>query len=197
MESLLLAMAGFVLVGSITPGPVNVIATNTGLNAGIYKAFTYVLGASLSFSVVVFIAGLMLNEVSDLLPKVTLVMQIFGSAFLLYVAFQLSRASASFTDANENQSAGFWAGSFTQAINPKAWLFSSSGVSLYVVGRETENDLLLIFTLVSFVICMIGVGVWAVAGRLLRQHLNSESKVRRLNQVMAGLLVLCIVVIWL
>ncbi|WP_052771985.1 LysE family translocator [Vibrio mexicanus] len=123
MESLLLAMAGFVLVGSITPGPVNVIATNTGLNAGIYKAFTYVLGASLSFSVVVFIAGLMLNEVSELLPKATLAMQIFGSAFLLYVAFQLSRASASFTDANENQSAGFWAGSFTQAINLKHGCF--------------------------------------------------------------------------
>ena len=55
--SLLLAMAGFSLVGAITPGPVNVLALRHGSQARRRVALGFVLGASASYAAVVWCMG--------------------------------------------------------------------------------------------------------------------------------------------
>ncbi len=56
MLSSVLAMAGFALAGAITPGPVNVLALRHG-NGRAGAAFCYVLGASVSYAVIVWLMG--------------------------------------------------------------------------------------------------------------------------------------------
>ena len=53
MTALMLAMGTFALMGAITPGPVNVLAIRHGAAAGRLTALAYVLGASLSYALVV------------------------------------------------------------------------------------------------------------------------------------------------
>ena len=53
MLTSLLAMSGFALAGAITPGPVNVLALRHGTQTHRFAAWLYVLGASVSYALVV------------------------------------------------------------------------------------------------------------------------------------------------
>ena len=68
MFSLLLAMAGFSLVGAITPGPVNVLALRHGSQARRRVALGFVLGASASYAAVVWCMGQGAQWLVDGLP---------------------------------------------------------------------------------------------------------------------------------
>jgi threonine/homoserine/homoserine lactone efflux protein len=43
-------MSLFVLIGAITPGPVNIIATSSGVRFGFTRTLPHVLGAMISYT---------------------------------------------------------------------------------------------------------------------------------------------------
>lgn len=197
MNNLVLAMTVFAFVGSTTPGPVNLLATSTALNHGKRAAAKFVTGASVAYAMVVFLTGGMMQTVATLIPKLTTVMQMCGSVFILYLAYKIFTAPVTSLEASNNDRSGFWTGLLTQILNPKAWLVAMSGVSLYVIGQENEYLSLLLFTTVSLVLCLIGVGIWAVIGRVLAKHLDDPVRYVLFNKIMAGLLAASVAVIWI
>ena len=90
MLSSVLAMAGFALAGAITPGPVNVLALRHG-NGRAGAAFCYVLGASLSYALIVWLMGqsgqwlLKQPELLRWAPRIC-------ALYLLWLAWQLAKA---------------------------------------------------------------------------------------------------------
>lgn len=197
MNSLLFAMVVFAFVGSVTPGPVNLLATSTAVNHGIREASKHVVGASVAYAFVVFLSGSILHNLTTWLPKLELVMQSFGSAFLIYLAFKIFTAPVTSLQSTGFGRSGWWTGGLTQILNPKAWLVAMSGVSLYVIGQDNEFNALVLFTLVSLILCLIGVGVWAIIGRVLAKFLENHRKQRQFNRIMAALLVASVGLIWL
>ena len=93
MLSSVLAMAGFALAGAITPGPVNVLALRHG-NGRAGAAFCYVLGASLSYALIVWLMGqsgqwlLKQPELLRWAPRIC-------ALYLLWLAWLSFRAGAS------------------------------------------------------------------------------------------------------
>ncbi|MFC1234245.1 LysE family translocator [Vibrio sp. F74] len=197
MNNLIFAMATFAFVGAVTPGPVNVIATSTAASFGLERAMKHVAGASLSYALVVFLSGSIMHIMLELLPMIASSMQVLGSLFLLYMASKIYLSPITSFESTNQSSAGFWTGFVVQAMNPKAWLVAMSGVSLYVIGQDNEQFNLAVFTLISLVICLIGVGLWAVLGRVLSVFLENPIQQKRFNRIMAGLLTGCVVIIWL
>lgn len=197
MLSQLLAMMMFAIVGAVTPGPVNLIATSTAMNRGMRTALMYVAGASVAYALVVFLCGLLMHSIALALPKLQLTMQIVGSLFILYLAYKIFSAPIASLQLRERYLVGFWSGVFTQMVNPKAWLVAMSGISLYVIGARDEMLLLLMFTTISLAACLTGVGVWALLGRVLTHHLQDSTKQLVFNKVMAGLLAVSVSMIWL
>ncbi len=197
MNSLILAMATFAFVGAVTPGPVNLLATSTAVNHGIRAAATHVVGASVAYAVVVFISGSIMQTIVTVLPKLEMVMKFAGSFFLCYLAYKIYTAPISSVEASGNARSGLLTGSLTQILNPKAWLVAMSGVSLYVIGQENERLALIVFTLVSLLICLLGISVWAMVGRILADYLENSTKQRQFNRVMAGLLGISVTMIWI
>lgn len=197
MNSLVFAMVVFAFVGSTTPGPVNLLATSTAINHGKRAAARFVSGASVAYAMVVFLTGGMMQTVAALIPKLTTVMQLSGSVFILYLAYRIFTAPVASLESSKEKKSGFWTGSLTQILNPKAWLVAMSGVSLYVIGQENEYFSLLLFTAVSLVLCLIGVGIWAVIGRVLAKYLNNAQRFVLFNRIMAVLLALSVGAIWI
>ncbi|WP_241669832.1 LysE family translocator [Vibrio furnissii] len=199
MVSLLSAMALFAFVGAVSPGPVNVMATYAGAQFGWRKASIHVLGASVAYVLVVFICGVALGEMSQGIPLLVPVMRWVGSLYLLYLAVRILLAKDLGLNANPQMAmkALFVQGSLIQLLNPKAWIFASSGVSLYVLNQVNTHSALGWFCSLSLVICFIGVGVWAVLGQSVAQWLNSPRRQRWFQLILAAMLCGSMVIIWM
>ena len=94
MQSFLVAMAGFTLAGAISPGPVNVVALSHGSQGQYPQAIAYVLGASLSYALVVAAMGLAGQSLLAI-PAVERSAPWFCAAYLLWLAFHSQRLSSS------------------------------------------------------------------------------------------------------
>lgn len=199
MVSLLSAMALFAFVGAVSPGPVNVMAIYAGAQFGWRKASIHVLGASVAYVLVVFICGVALGEMSQGIPLLVPVMRWVGSLYLLYLAVRILLAKDLGLNSNPQMAmkALFVQGSLIQLLNPKAWIFASSGVSLYVLNQVNTHSALGWFCSLSLVICFIGVGVWAVLGQSVAQWLNSPRRQRWFQLILAAMLCGSMVIIWM
>lgn len=202
MGLLMMAMGSFVLVGAITPGPVNVLALRHGVTSGRGVAGAYVLGASVSYAAVVWLMGVGGEFVSGL-PWVMHFARWSGAAYLLYLAWRLGsapviemnaqgRATRSAPLASLMQEA-LTQGALTQVLNPKAWVVALSGVSLFVLSQRDVSQARWLFVAVSLLGCFLGVGSWALVGRVLARWLTLPGRQRIFNVTMASVLALCVI----
>ncbi|TYC61870.1 LysE family translocator [Rhodobacterales bacterium] len=186
----LLAMCSFALAASATPGPVNIIGAMTGARYGPTRALAFVTGATVSFLVVLVALGAgMLEGVSWILAvqgPVTLV----GSAYLLWMAWSLTRSDGGIERPDLSGMPGFWSGAIVQGLNPKAWLAAVSSLSAFVLPLSDRLSGLLVFTLLYAVICWLSLSLWAWGGARV-----AAQGMRLFNRVMAAALVLS--VIWM
>ncbi|TCK08555.1 LysE family translocator [Marinobacterium mangrovicola] len=200
MFTLIASMITFAFVGAVTPGPVNLVATSTGARAGWNAAMPHVLGASLGYTLVVICAGAGMSLASQLLPTFADAMRYLGGLFLLYMAFKIATAPVDneVTDSSANRAkSGLFSGALIQILNPKAWIVSLSGISLYVTSQPELGYYLGLFIAVSFICCFAGVSCWALAGHLIGQRLSRPALRRRFNQLMALLLAVAVILMLL
>lgn len=188
MMTLILSMAAFALVASLSPGPVNLVGFNTGLTHGWRPALRHVAGATLGFVVLLLAVGLGLHEVLATWPLLLDVLRLAGALFLLYLAWKLARAPGDLGTGRLAHCPGFRDGALLQCLNPKAWLAAAAGVALFV-GEDRGR--LALFAGLYLVICFASLACWAVAGELLRGRALSARRLQLLNRALAALLVLC------
>lgn len=133
------------------------------------------------------------------IPLLVPVMRWVGSLYLLYLAARILLAKDLGLKAHPQMAmkALFVQGGLIQLLNPKAWIFASSGVSLYVLNQVNIQYALSWFCSVSLVVCFIGVGVWAVLGQSVAQWLNSPQRQRLFQMVLAAMLSISVVIIWM
>ena len=200
MLSSILSMAAFALVGAITPGPVNVLALQHGRQGARGQAGCYVLGASLSYVGVVACMGLAAQQAQAWLPVLGGLASWICAAYLLYLAWGLAHAplekQASLGDTGPHRHTAWQAllqGTAVQTLNPKAWLFALSAVGVFVLPHGAAAPAALRqLCAISLLACGLGVGCWAVLGRLLMHWLNTPARQRGLNRVLAAVLVLSV-----
>ncbi|UXI02846.1 LysE family translocator [Photobacterium sp. TY1-4] len=196
MDNIFFAMVAFAFVGAVTPGPVNMLATSTALNHGKRAAAAHVMGASVAYALIVYCSGSMMHTLLRQLPEVATAMKVGGSALLLTMAYQIYAAPVASVQTSQVTRSGWWIGSLTQLLNPKAWIVAMSGVSLYVAGQDNEWLSLMVFTCISLIVCVMGIGLWAILGRGLAKYLENSTRQRQFNQVMAAMLGASVIIIW-
>lgn len=193
-------MAGFTLAGAISPGPVNVLALSHSSQGQYRQAIAYVLGASLSYALVVAAMGLAGQSLLAM-PAVERWAPWLCAAYLLWLAFRLASAPASAGNGSakatsRSSAQAFFHGAAVQTLNPKAWLVALSGVGLFVIpmthGGLPFHTALAWFCAVSLLACLLGVGCWALVGQFLRPWLSNGRRQRLFNRGLAGVLVLSI-----
>jgi threonine/homoserine/homoserine lactone efflux protein len=195
MITVLLSMSIFALIGAITPGPVNIIATSSGATFGFVRTLPHILGATISYTLIVFIVGAGLAQLLSNTPQVTEILKYLGSGFLLYMAYKIASARSDNNEIAEDSTPPiFIHGALCQGLNPKAWLVSMSGVSVFVMAQPetTTSFYLLAYTLISFVSCFVGISVWAVIGHLIKGLLAQPRRQILFNRVMGFLLSLTV-----
>ncbi len=186
--SVMVSMAAFALVASITPGPVNIVALSSGAQYGFRASQRHVAGATLGFVALLLLMGLGLHEVLAMWPALTKVVQVAGVAFLLFMAWKLAADNGELESKKASTAPSMLYGAVMQWLNPKAWLACVAGMGAFVADGDTR--LVWQFAAVYLVICYLSVACWAYAGTFLGEYLTNARHLRWFNRLMAMLLAL-------
>jgi threonine/homoserine/homoserine lactone efflux protein len=188
-SELLLAFIAFAFVTSVTPGPNNMMLLASGVNFGLRRSLPHMFGISLGFMLLVASVGLGLGQLFEQVPLLYSVLRYLGAAYLLYLAWKIANSGAPSSQASTTakpfsvlQAAAF------QWVNPKAWIMAIGAITTYTPHENFVSNVLLIAALFALVNCP-SVGLWTIAGSLLRNWLNNARALRVFNISMALLLV--------
>lgn len=111
----------YCIIVTFTPGPTNIVILSTVHHFGTKKAFEYTYGATIAFGILLVISAMLNTLLITILPKILIVMQIIGSFYMFYLAYQIYKADSS--KPTVNQSGSFKSGFLMQFLNPKVLLF--------------------------------------------------------------------------
>jgi len=194
MSTILISMATFAFIGAASPGPVNIIATCSGVNFGFKRTLPHVIGASVCYGLIVFLAGVGINQLDEHFGQIAQSLKYIGALFLFFMSYKIATAKVTTEQEQQLMSAPtLIQGAMAQGLNPKAWLVSMSGISVFVSTSLDPDFYLYAFSLLSFVICLVGISIWAIAGNLLRALLVKAQHQIVFNRLMGLLLALSVV----
>jgi len=187
---LILALAGFAFVTSVTPGPNNLLLLASGLNFGYRRSIPHMLGVGIGFMVMLGLVGLGIGQVLLATPALDLALKVASMAYVLWLAWKIANAAP--PEADEMAEAGrpmtFLQAAAFQWVNPKAWAVALAATAAYMLPVDNYASLLamvVVFGLVNFP----SISVWTGFGLMMRRLLRRPGWVRTFNIAMAVLLV--------
>lgn len=192
---ILIALAVFAFVSSITPGPNNLMLTASGANFGFRRTIPHMLGVGFGFVFMILLVGAGLIQIFDAYPISYSILKTCSVAYLLYLAWKIANAVPARTGASTGTPMTFLQAAAFQWVNPKAWTMALTAISAYTPERSLYA--ILIVGLIFGLINLPSVGSWTLLGQQMARLLQSPARLRAFNWIMAGLLVASLYpVIW-
>jgi threonine/homoserine/homoserine lactone efflux protein len=183
----IIALTGFVLAATITPGPNNIMVMTSVVNFGFRRTLPHLAGVSTGATVLIAAAGLGVAALFDTAPFLVSALKLCASLYLAWLAWKIARLTP-FVETNAStqpltfaQAVGF------QCVNPKVWALGMSAVTVYA----PENSILAVL-IIAAMFGAIGLScnmVWAVSGTVLQRVLSDGIRLQVFNMTMALLLV--------
>ncbi|HMQ94635.1 MAG TPA: LysE family translocator [Amaricoccus sp.] len=186
-HDLLLALTGFAFVSSVTPGPNNLMLMASGANFGFGRTIPHMLGVGLGFTFMVFIVGIGLMQVFEMVPGSQAALRVVSVLYLLYLAWKIANAAPPEAGGAAGRPLTFLQAALFQWANPKAWAMALTAITLYAPSRDVGA--VLVVAAVFGAINLPSVGCWTLMGRGIRRWLTSHGRLRIFNRTMAVLLV--------
>ena len=196
-QEILLALAAFAFVSSITPWPNNLMLLASGINFGVRGSLPHVLGVCIGFTVMVAVVGLGVAELLEAVPFAFDAIRVVSVAYLLFLAWKLANSAPvdmnapSDMNADGTSAAGpltFVQAAMFQWVNPKCWAMALTAASVFTSRADPVGSALIV-ALVFGVINLPCVGSWMMLGVKLRRWLSDPAKLRVFNICAALLLV--------
>jgi threonine/homoserine/homoserine lactone efflux protein len=192
---LILALALFAFVSSITPGPNNLMLMASGANFGFRRTIPHMLGVALGFVFMVVLVGAGLIQVFDAFPFSYTVLKVVSVIYLLYLAWKIANAAPAETGNANGHPMTFVQAAAFQWVNPKAWAMALTAISAYAPD-QTFWAILLVAALFGAV-NLPSVSSWTVLGQQMARLLTNPRRLAVFNWTMALLLVASLYpVIW-
>lgn len=196
MDSLL-PLALFAFVSSITPGPNNIMLTSSGVLFGFARTLPHMLGITAGFGMMLALCAAGVGSLVLAVPALHTGLKIAGSAYLLYLAWQLRHMSFRQQDVQQLRPMSFTGAAAFQFINPKAWIMAVTGASAFLPPIAPIIVAILVFCLVFCVVNLCCISVWAGAGAALRRYLQQSAWQKGFCAVMMVLTAYAALSLWL
>ena len=186
-SDIILGLAGFAFVSSITPGPNNLMLMASGANFGFIRTIPHMLGIALGFTLMVFLVGLGLAQIFDAYPIMHTILKVLSVLYMCWLAWKIANSAPP----KEGEAAGtpmtFLQAAAFQWVNPKAWAMALTAVTVYSLGTP-----IVAVAAVAATFGMVNgpsIAVWTVLGQQLRRVLTNPARLRAFNWLMAVLLI--------
>jgi threonine/homoserine/homoserine lactone efflux protein len=192
----LVALVGFSFVSSVTPGPNNILLWASGAEFGFRRTIRHVIGTALGIGSLALAVAAGLGVLITTIPEIEFVMKDAGSAYLLFLAYQIAGARALAAGMLARPLGLLQAAAF-QAINPKAWIFALGAISTF---RPTGYPVLVGSGLVAITMMAVVVptaALWAGGGGVLSRFIAGERTNRIVSLALTGLLAATVAYVWI
>jgi threonine/homoserine/homoserine lactone efflux protein len=193
--SQLLGLAGFALVGSITPGPNNSLLLASGSRFGFRRTAPHVAGTALGMGVLVFAVTGGVGVLLLAVPGMDLALKVVGSAYLLYLASRILRSRGAGRTVVARPLGLLGAVGF-QFANPKGWLFALAAAGTFLPPGLTPLAGGLAVAATCAVVILGTAAVWAAGGAAVGRIADDGRAQRVVNVALAVVLVASVAFIW-
>jgi len=146
-------------------------------------------GICVGFTVMLLLVGLGFGQLFILFPHLNLAIKTIGTAYLLYLAWQIARATNVGSADQQAKPFGFIKGALFQWVNAKAWVVAIGAISAFTTVGDSflSQNVTIAFTF--FIASFPCVSIWLIFGIWLRECLENRVYQRWFNMIMAILLV--------
>jgi len=170
---------------SFSPGPNTTLSTALAANFGLRRAMRFVLSVPVGWGALLTLCALGLGALLLAVPLLRSAVKWVGVAYLVWLAFKLSR-SAQLGEADAARlNVGFWQGAALQFVNIKAWMLALAIVSGWVAGRPDALTRFAVVLPTMLAFALASNLSYALLGSLLRQWLVQGRRLLWFNRTMA------------
>lgn len=184
----MLAIVAYALGVMYTPGPVNLLGLNVGINGQAKKSVGFCLGVGTAMLAYLLVLGWAGAAWID--DEALVVVSALGCSYIVYLAYKIARASADLSKpANAPRLVSYRDGLVMQLLNPKAIVATLPITTLQFPAAGIDGFSLVVW---AFGLAMLAAGApgsYLVMGSVVGQRIKNPAIVKRFNKLMAGLLV--------
>jgi threonine/homoserine/homoserine lactone efflux protein len=196
MTSLLTSLLVFIIVTIVTPGAANLLAAASGAQVGLRSSLGLLSGIAGGVIGIVALVGVGVGAVVASQPALSLGLRILGSAYLLWLAYQIARSGR--PDLETARGVVTWrTGFLLTLVNPKTWTVALSAAAGYSDLSSEPWRLAAILAAAFTIVVIPNLLLWCVGGEMVGRRLSTDTHWRRLNLTLAALLVASIGAIWI
>ncbi len=188
---MLLALAGFAFVTSVTPGPNNIMLMASGANFGLARTLPHLLGVALGFVIMALVLGAGLVGAIAAVTWLSPALKAAAVVYMLWLAWKIARAGPPTPGAPPGRPLTLLQAAAFQWVNPKVWAMALTALGGWAPGGEAGA--VLAVALVFGAVNLPSVAVWVLAGRSLAGWLARPARLRAFNIMMALLLLASLV----
>ncbi|HZY16982.1 MAG TPA: LysE family translocator [Ramlibacter sp.] len=186
----LAALLAFCTAMSFSPGPNTTLSTAMAANHGLRHALRFCFAVPAGWTLVMVLSAAGLGAAVASVPVLRLAIQVFGCAYLVWLAWKLAGAGRFGSADGRRLDVGFLQGVGLQFVNVKAWMLAltiSAGWVVSTAGVPTANPwerLAQVCAIVS-VFAFVSNFSYAAAGSLLRGWLSQGTRLLWFNRLLA------------
>ena len=178
---------------SFTPGPNTTLSTALAANHGLRRAMPFVCAVPVGWSALLVVCTLGLGALVLAVPLLSWSIKLVGVAYLLWLAFKISRSRQLSQADAARLNVTFWQGVALQFVNIKAWMLALAIVSGWIAGRGDTGLRFAVVLAVMLTFAFASNLTYALVGSLLRDWLSGPAgtgqRLLWFNRVMAAVLV--------
>ena len=190
----LLSLTIFGFVTAMTPGPNNITASYSGFNFGYKKTLPLILAVIFGWTSLLIVMNTGLILIFRQYPIIQEIIRIFGSIFLVYLAYLISFSKPSKGTPIKNPIT-FSKAFVLQFVNPKSLVVSMTTVSIFIDPINYLRDSIIVISF-FFLMAVISINSWCLIGMYLRNFATSEKFIRNFNYLMSFLLIVCVIMFY-
>ncbi len=171
-----------------TPGPNNSILTASGIKFGFIRSIPNIIGISSGHGIQLALVCFGLGSLFMQFPILLEILKYIGACYLLYLAWKMfGSLNISITD-EKSSPLKYYEAILFQFVNPKAWVICITAVSLFYPEKENLIIGTLFLVIMSTIINLPSISMWAFGGSVIRHYLNNEKLKKIIEWLLAILL---------
>ncbi|HDZ48346.1 hypothetical protein LCGC14_0034900 [marine sediment metagenome] len=191
----MLGIVAYALGAMYSPGPVNLLGLNVGINGQAKKSVGFCLGVGTAMLVYLLVLGW--AGAAWINDEALVVVSALGCSYIIYLASKIARSSADLstnlnTDVNKHDNApkllNFRNGLVMQLLNPKAMMATLPITTLQFPAAGIQGFSLVVWALGLALLAAGAPGSYIAIGSLIGSRVKSPRIVQGFNWLMAGLL---------
>ena len=186
---LILALAVYNFIMYASAGPNNSILTASGIKFGFIRSIPNVLGITTGHGLQLVLVCLGLGSLFIKYPILFDVLRYVGSAYILYLAYKMFGSLNISKSEDRSRPLNYYEAILFQFVNPKAWVICSTAVTLYYPKNENILVGTLFMVVMSTIVNIPSISIWAYGGSIIRQYLGNEKLKKTIELILAIMLI--------